>query len=61
MLRVLKSLLRDETASAMVEYAIVAAALAVPALAASSSIENAASAALTGMTGGLQSVGANPP
>lgn len=54
-------LLRDESGATLVEYGIIAAALAVPFIAGASAIVSTISSALSGTTAGMQSIGANPP
>jgi len=55
------ALLRDDGGAVIVEYAIVAAAIAVPALAMAASVTAQAGTTLTSTTSGLQVIGANPP
>lgn len=57
----LSALLRDEEGSAIVEYAIIAAVLAVPLLAVGYSIQQNASSSISTTTTGLQQWGVNPP
>ncbi len=55
------ALLRDENGASLVEYAMVAALIALPMLALAVAIAATASAQLTTTTGGLQKIGTNPP
>jgi len=55
------ALLRDESGASMVEYAVVAALIALPMLAIGAAIAATAATQLTTTTGGLQHMGTNPP
>ena len=55
------AMLADDGAAALVEYAIVAAALTVPLVGIASEVASAAGNTLTGTAAGMQAVGANPP
>jgi len=55
------ALLRDEDGASLVEYAMVAALIALPMLAIGAAIAATAATQLTTTTGGLQHMGTNPP
>ncbi len=55
------ALLRDDTGAALVEYAVIAEAVALPLLAIGAAITSTAATQLTTMTGNLQHLGTNPP
>ena len=59
--RQLRAMLCDDGAAALVEYAIIAAAIAVPLIGLASTVTTTAGTTLTNMTAGMQNVGANPP
>ena len=53
--------MRDDNGASLVEYAMVAALIALPMLALAVAIAATASTQLTTTTGGLQKMGTNPP
>jgi len=55
------ALLRDDNGASLVEYAMIAAAVALPLLALGAAIAANASGQLTTTTGNLQKLGTNPP
>ncbi len=55
------ALLRDDSGASLVEYAMVAALIALPMLALGAAIATTAATQLTTTTGGLQKLGTNPP
>lgn len=57
----LRALWTDESGAAVVEYAIVAAGIALPLLGIGAAIAASAGAALSTTTGGLQQLGTTPP
>ena len=57
----LRATLCDDGGTALVEYAIVAAALGVPLIGIASSVATGAGTTLSHMTGGMATIGANPP
>lgn len=54
-------LLCDDSGASIVEYAVVAALIALPMLAIGAAIAATAATQLTTTTGGLQHMGTNPP
>ena len=61
MIASLRRLLLDESGATMAEYAIVAAGLAVPFIAAGAALVSTAGNTLSATTSGMQSTGVNPP
>jgi Flp pilus assembly pilin Flp len=59
--RSLIALLRDDSGASLVEYAMIAAAVALPLLALGAAIASTAAGQLTNTTGNLQKLGTNPP
>lgn len=57
----LTALLRDQSANALVEYAIVAAGIALPLIAIGYAIASSAGLGLGHTTTGLSNLGTNPP
>jgi Flp pilus assembly pilin Flp len=55
------ALLRDDNGASLVEYAMIAAAVALPLLALGAAIATHAAGQLTTTTGNLQKLGTNPP
>lgn len=55
------ALLRDDGGASLVEYAMIAAAVALPLLILGAAIASTASHQLTTTTGNLQNLGTNPP
>lgn len=55
------ALLRDDNGASLVEYAMIAAAVALPLLALGAAIAANAAGQLTTATGNLQRLGTNPP
>jgi Flp pilus assembly pilin Flp len=60
-MRALLSMLRDETGNALVEYAIVAAGIALPLLGIGYAISQSAGSGLGHTTSSLSNLGTNPP
>jgi Flp pilus assembly pilin Flp len=61
LLRSARAMLADDGGTAMLEYAIVAAAISVPLIGIATAITGSAGTAMTAMTSGMSTVGANPP
>ncbi len=61
MVRAFLRMLPDESGATMVEYGIIAAALAVPFIAGVTAVVTTISNALSNTTAGMQNIGANPP
>lgn len=61
MLRAFRAMMIDETGAAMVEYAVVAAAIAVPIIAVTVAIATGAGNALNTTSNGIQSFNQSPP
>lgn len=57
----LLAMLRDDSANAMVEYAIVAAGIALPLIGIGYAIASSAGSGLGNTTTGLSNLGMNPP
>lgn len=57
----LTAVLRDESGNALVEYAIVAAGIALPLIAIGYAIASSAGLGLGHTTAGLSNLGTNPP
>ena len=57
----LRAMLCDEHGATLAEYAMIAAGLAVPFIAAALAILSTASGTLGNTTGGMQTLGVNPP
>jgi Flp pilus assembly pilin Flp len=55
------ALLRDDNGASLVEYAMIAAAVALPLLALGAAIATNAAGQLTTTTSNLQKLGTNPP
>lgn len=53
--------MRDDDGASLVEYAMIAAAVALPLLALGAAIASTAAGQLTNTTGNLQKLGTNPP
>lgn len=60
-MRVLLAMLLDESGAAIVEYAIIAFAVALPLLGIGYAIAQNAGSNMNTVTGGLQNWGVNPP
>ncbi len=61
MVRIFAAMLRDDGAAALVEYAIIAAGIAVPIIAIGAAISVACGVTLNQTATGLTSLGQNPP
>jgi len=61
MLRAFTAMMIDETGAALVEYALVTAAIAVPIIAVTAAIATGAGNALTTTSNGIQSFNQTPP
>ncbi|MDE2481744.1 MAG: Flp family type IVb pilin [bacterium] len=61
MIAALRAMLCDDRGATLAEYGLVAAGIAVPFIIAALSILSTASVTLGSATGGMQSIGANPP
>ena len=61
MLRTFFAMLADDAGAVLVEYAVVAAAIALPLIAVAAAITTGAGATLGSTSGGIQSVNQSPP
>jgi Flp pilus assembly pilin Flp len=61
MMRAMLALLRDDTGNALVEYAIVAAGIALPLIGIGYAIAQSAGSGLGQTTSSLSKLGTNPP
>lgn len=61
MLRAMLAMLRDESANALVEYAIVAAGIALPLIGIGYAIAQHSGSSLSTMTGNMSNLGISPP
>lgn len=60
-MQALLAMLLDDAGNAMVEYAIVAAGIALPLIGIGYAITHSAGSGLTSTTSGLSNLGTNPP
>lgn len=61
MFRTFAAMMSDDAGAVLVEYAVVAAAIAIPLLVAATAICTGAGGALGSTSGGIQSVNQSPP